>query len=114
MKQNERKQKGENRIDEEIDSGWFYDLASPNQIYVTRLNLQDIKNQILLQYTSNFELKRLMDIGRAEHKTNIRFRTMDDFEGYLNARDINYDSDDGTFLQINYTSIQCCWTKCLR
>ena len=47
MKQIERKQKGENRIDEEIDSGWFFDLASPNQIYVNRLNLQEIKNQYL-------------------------------------------------------------------
>ena len=49
-----------------------------------------------------------MDIGRAEHKTNIRLKTMNDFEGYLNAGDFHFDSEDGTFFQISYTSIQCC------
>ena len=38
-----------------------------------------------------------MDTGPVKHITNIRFRTMDDFESYINALDIDYDSGDGTF-----------------
>ena len=38
-----------------------------------------------------------MIIGPIEHKTNIRFKNMDDFENYINAMDLDYDSDDVTF-----------------
>ena len=38
-----------------------------------------------------------MIIGPVEHKTNIRFKNMDDFERYINAIDIDYDSEGVTF-----------------
>ena len=38
-----------------------------------------------------------MIIGPVEHKTNIRFKNMDDFERYINAIDIDYDSEDVNF-----------------
>ena len=38
-----------------------------------------------------------MIIGLIEHKTNIRFQKMDDFDSYRNAIDINYDSEDIMF-----------------
>ena len=38
-----------------------------------------------------------MTIGPIEHKTNIRFKNMDDFESYINAIDIDYGSEDVTF-----------------
>ena len=38
-----------------------------------------------------------MIIGPIEHKTNIRFKNIDDFEGYLNAIDVDYDSEVVTF-----------------
>ena len=38
-----------------------------------------------------------MIIGHFEHKTNIRFKNMDDFESYINAIDTEYDSEDVTF-----------------
>ena len=38
-----------------------------------------------------------MSIGPIELKTNIRFENMDDFERYVNAIDIDYDSEDVTF-----------------
>ena len=38
-----------------------------------------------------------MTIGTIEHKTNIRFKNMDDFESYINATGIDYDSEDVTF-----------------
>ena len=36
-------------------------------------------------------------IGPIKHKTNIRFENMDDFESYMNAIDIDYDSEDVFF-----------------
>ena len=95
-KQNERRQKRENIV-EDIDTGRFFELATSNKIYVNNLNLHEIKNGILQGYTGDFELNGKMIIGPVAHKTNIRFKNMDDFERYINAIDIDYDSEDVTF-----------------
>ena len=95
-KQNERRQRRENMV-EDIDTGRFFELATSNNIYVDNLNLHEIKNEILKDYTGDFELIGKMIIGPVEHKTNIRFKNMDDFERYVNAIDTDYDSDDVTF-----------------
>ena len=97
-KQNERRQKRENLVEEEdIDLDRFFELATSNKIYVNNLNLHESKNEILQDYTGDFELNGKMIIGTIEHKTNIRFKNMDDFERYINAIDIDYDSEDVTF-----------------
>ena len=95
-KQNERRQRRENMI-EDIDTGRFFELATTDREYVNGLNLHEIKDEILQDYTGDFELIGKMIIGPVEHKTNIRFKNMDDFERYINAIDINYDSDDVIF-----------------
>ena len=82
---------------EDIDLGMFFELATSNKTYVNNSNLHEIKNENLQGYTGDFELNGLMIIGPIEHKTNIRFRNMDDFERYINAIDIDYDSEDVTF-----------------
>ena len=64
--------------------------------------LHQIKNEILLDYKSDFELNGLMDIRRVEQKTNIRFKNMDDFESYINAIDVDFDSEDITFTEYVY------------
>ena len=38
-----------------------------------------------------------MLIGKKEQKTNIRFENIDDFENYVNAIGVNYDSEDVIF-----------------
>ena len=96
IKRNERRQKRENMV-EDIDLGRFFELATSNKIYVNNLNLHEIKNEILQYYTGDFELNGKMIIGPIEHKTNIRFKNMDDFENYINAIDVDYDSEDVTF-----------------
>ena len=96
MKQNERKQKREN-IAENINLCRFFELASSGKIYVNSLNLHEIKNGISQDYTGHFELNGSMIIGTIEHKTNIRYKNMDDFESYLNAIVTDYDSEDVTF-----------------
>ena len=96
-KRNERRQKREIIAEEDIDVGRFFELATSNKIYVNNLNLHEIKDEILQDYTGDFELYGLMTIGPVEHKTNIRFKNMDDFERYIIAIDIDYDSEDVTF-----------------
>ena len=96
-KQNERRQKRENLAGEDIDLGRFFELATSNKIYINNLNLHEIKDEILHDCTGDFELNGKMIIGPIEHKTNIRFKNMDDFERYINAIDIDYDSEDVTF-----------------
>ena len=95
-KQNERRQRRENMV-EDFDIGRFFELAASDSIYVNNLNLHEIKNEILEDYTGDFELIGKMIIGPVEHKTNIRFKNMDDFERYINAIDIDYNSDDVIF-----------------
>ena len=95
-KQNERKQKRENMV-EDVDIGRFFELATSNKIYVNNLNLQEIKNEILQDYTGDFELNGLMIIGHNELETNSRFKRMDHFESYINKIDDDYDSEDVTF-----------------
>ena len=91
IKQNERRQKRENIV-EDIDIGRFFELATSDKIYVNILNLHEIKIEILQDYTGDFELNGKMIIGPVEYKTNVRFRNMDDFEKYINAIDVDYDS----------------------
>ena len=95
-KQNERRHKRENMVDD-INLGRFFALAASNKIYVNNLNLHEIKNAILEDYTGDFELIGKMITGPVEHKTNIRFKNMDDFERYINAIDVDYDSEDVIF-----------------
>ena len=59
--------------------------------------MHEIENEISQIYTSDFELNGEMIIGPIVHKTNIRFKSMDDFENYINAIDVDYDSEDVTF-----------------
>ena len=97
-KQNERRQKRENMV-EDINIGRFFELATTDRKYVNALNLHEIKIEILEDYTGDFELIGSMLVGDIERKTNIRFKNVDDFESYINAIDNSgYDSDD-LFLQ---------------
>ena len=56
IKQNEKKkQKRETLIREDIDLVRFFELALSDKTYVTTLNLHEIKNELLLDYTTDFE-----------------------------------------------------------
>ena len=96
IKQNERRQRRENMV-QDFDIGRFFELATSDRIYVNNLNLHEIKNEILQDYTGDFELNGKMIIGPVEFKTNIRFKNMDGFERYINAIDVDYDSEDVIF-----------------
>ena len=93
MKENKKR---ENMI-QDFDLGRFFDIASSNKIYVNKLNLHEIKNGILQDYIGDFELGGLKIIGSIDHKTNISLKKMDHFESYIDAIDVEYDSEDVTF-----------------
>ena len=59
--------------------------------------MHQINNEFLQDYTGDFELNGLMIIGSVELKPNIRFKNLEVFESYINAKDIAYDSEDVTF-----------------
>ena len=69
-----------------------------DKTYVTGLNPPEIKCETLLNYAGDFELNGSTVFGPVEHKTNVRFRIRDDFESYLNAIDVDYDTEDVTFI----------------
>ena len=95
LKQNERRQKRENMV-EDVDIGKFFELATSNKLFVNNLNLHENKNEILQDYSGDFELNGLMIIGHNELETNS-FKNMDHFESYLNTIDVNYDGEDVIF-----------------
>ena len=98
IKQIERIEKRQNLMDEDIDLGRFFELATSNRKHVNGLNLNEIKNEILEDHRGNFELSGSILVGDVEQKTNIRFKNVDDFENYINAIDsCGYDSEDVIF-----------------
>ena len=72
-------------------------LKELNKIQVINKNLHEIKNEVLLDYNSTFELVGNLKIGNQIRQTHIRFRKMIDFEIYINSIDQDYDSDDSIF-----------------
>ena len=73
------------------------ELKQLNKIQVIDKNLHEIKQEILLDYTGEFELVGNLKVGYQIRQTDIRFRNMDDFEAYINSIDQDYDSDDSIF-----------------
>ena len=55
IKQNGRKQKREDMV-KDIDLGRFFELTTSKKTYVHNLNLLEVKNEILQDYTGDFEL----------------------------------------------------------
>ena len=72
-------------------------LKELNKIHVIDKNLHEIKNEIILDYISTFEMVGNLKVGDQIRQTHIRFRNMDDYEAYINSIDQDYDSDDSIF-----------------
>ena len=68
-----------------------------NKIQVIDKNLHEIKNEILLDYTGEFEMVGNLKVGNQIRQTHIRFRNMDEFESYINSIDEGDDADDCIF-----------------
>ena len=77
-------------------------LKELNKIEVIDENLHEIKNEILVDYVSGFEMVCNLKVGDQIRQTDIRFRNMDDFEAYINAIDEGYNAEDAMFIGYVY------------
>ena len=68
IKQTEGKQKREILVEEYINSGDIFEVATTNKKYVNGLNLHEIESKNLDDYTGDFELIGSMLIGEIEQK----------------------------------------------
>ena len=90
-------------MEKDTDSSRFFELTTTvDKIYVNKLNLNGKRNEVLHDYKCDFEFFGLMGLGPVKNKTNIRFRNVNDFESFINAIDIEYDTGDVTFTGFLY------------
>ena len=73
------------------------ELKELNKIHIVIRNLHEIKQEILVDYTGEFEMVGSLKVGDQIRQTHISFRNMDDFESYINAIDEGYDAEDAIF-----------------
>ena len=72
-------------------------LKELNKIQVVNKNLHEIKQEILQDYVGEFEMVGNLKVGDQIRQTHIRFRNINDYEAYINAIDLDYDSEDAFF-----------------
>ena len=65
VKQNEKRRNRDNMVEDNA-LGWFFELATTSKIYVNSLILHEIKNEMLSDYSGDFELYGSMLIGKKE------------------------------------------------
>ena len=53
-------------MDDDIDLGRFFELATTNKLYVNGLNLQENENEILIVFTGDFEMIGSILVGQIE------------------------------------------------
>ena len=73
------------------------ELKKLNKIQVVNKNLHEIKQEILIDYNSEFEMIGKLKFGDQIRQTHIKFRNISDYEAYINAIDQDYDSEDVIF-----------------
>ena len=60
-------------------------------------DVNEIKNELLLDYTSELEMVGELSIADHIRQTHIGFGNINDYESYINAIDQDYESEDGVF-----------------
>ena len=73
-----------------------------NKIQVVKKNLHEIKQEILIDYTSEIEMAGSLRAGDQNRETLIRFRNIADYEAYNIAIDQDYQSEDSIFNGYTY------------
>ena len=72
-------------------------LRELNKIEVIIKNLHEIRSEIILDYTGEFEMVGNLKNGDQIHQTHTRFRNSDDYEFYINAIDQDFESEYAIF-----------------
>ena len=73
------------------------ELKELHKIQVIDKNLHEIKQEILVDYTEEFEMVGNLKTGDEIGQTHIGFINMDDFESYINAIDEGYEAREALF-----------------
>ena len=68
-----------------------------NKSHVIDKNLQEIFQEVSLDYVGEFEMVGKSNIGDQIRTTHIRFGNITDYEAYINAIDQDYESGDAIF-----------------
>ena len=79
-------------------------LKELNKIEVIDKKLHEIKHEILLDYTGEFEMVGNLKVADHIRDTRVRFRNINDYEAYINKIDQDYESDDAIFIGYIYKS----------
>ena len=58
-----------------------------NKNRVVNKNLHEIKQEILVNYTREFEMVAFLKMGDQIRQIHIRFRNISDYEAYVNSLD---------------------------
>ena len=69
-------------------------LKELNKIQVIDKNLHEIKQEILRDYTGEFEIVGNLKVGDQIRQTHFRFGNVADYEAFIIAIDQDYDSED--------------------
>ena len=73
-----------------------------NKIHVVEKPLHEIKQEILIKKTGEFEMVANLKVGDLFRQTHIRFRNIDDYESYINSIDEGYDAVAAIFNGYTY------------
>ena len=72
-------------------------LKELNKIHVVNKNLDEIKREVIVEYTGVLEMVGSLKVGDQIRQTHFTFRNVNDYEAYINAIDQDYDSEDAVF-----------------
>ena len=61
------------------------------------LNLHEIREEVLVDYTGDFEMTGELSVGEKNGKTHIRLINIDDYVAYINAIDLENDGEGANF-----------------
>ena len=73
------------------------ELKKLNKIQVIDETIHEIENKSSKSYGGKFEMVGKESSGDLVRETHIGFRSISDYEHYINAIDQNYDSEDAIF-----------------
>ena len=80
---------------EDVEVGEFLRIAEGKSNRITKKNIYEIKNR--MKDTKGFDLFGNITIEGVTRKTNMRFRSVQDFEAYIEKIDDKYDGDEVIF-----------------
>ena len=73
------------------------ELKELKKVHVVKKKTHEIKQEILVDLTGEFEVVRNLSLGDQISEAQIRFRNVDVFASYVTAIDEGYETEDATF-----------------